>query len=293
MKTYEQRVPILEFLYKKPGMHLSGFTAETPNNLEELIRNAFDDLQRSELQLCEHVATLQSRNKELEAYASTVAHDLKEPLAVLILTANLITRIPDIPRDELKEYLGKIRSTAYQMNTTITTMLLFAKVSRSEAPIEQVDMAQVVANVLNRLSVMIKEYQAQIDLPECWPAAIGYAPWLEEVWTNYLSNALKHGGVPPRVELGASVQTDGMVRFWIRDHGLGIPLDTQARLFLPFSQTDLVCHPSHGLGLLIVHRIIEKLGGQVGFESETGKGSLFYFTLQAETLATKKLMDAE
>jgi len=293
MKTYEQRVPILEFLYKKPGVNLSGFTEETPNNLEEQIRGAFDDLQRSELQLSEHVATLQSKNKELEAYASTVAHDLKEPLSVMILTANLITKIPDITRDELKEYLGQIRSTAYQMNTIITTMLLFAKVSKSEAPVEQVDMAQVVANVLNRLSAMIKESQAQIDLPECWPAAIGYAPWLEEVWTNYLSNALKHGGQPPRVELGASVQTDGMVRFWICDQGPGIPIDAQARLFLPFSQTDLVCNPSHGLGLSIVHRIVEKLGGQVGFESEAGKGSLFFFTLQAETLATKKLIHVE
>ena len=184
MKTYEQRVPILEFLYKKPGVNLSGFTEETPNNLNELLRSAFDDLQRSELQLSEHVANLQSKNKELEAYASTVAHDLKEPLAVMILTANLITKIPDITRDELQECLGQIRSTAYQMNTIISTMLLFAKVSKSEAPVEQVDMAQVVANVLNRLSAMIKEYQAQIDLPACWPAAIGYAPWLEEVWTN-------------------------------------------------------------------------------------------------------------
>lgn len=291
MKTYEQRVPILEFLYKKPGMDLSGFTEETPNNLETLIRNAFDDLQRSEVQLCEHVATLQARNKELEAYASTVAHDLKEPLAVMILTTNLINKIPDMPRDELKQYLAQIKSTAYRMNTIIATMLLFAKVSKSEAPVEQVDMAQIVANVLDRLSVMIKEYEAQIDLPKRWPAANGYAPWLEEVWTNYLSNAIKHGGQPPRVELGASAQTDGTVRFWIRDHGPGIPVDTQARLFLPLSQTDLVCNPSqHGLGLSIVHRIIEKLGGQVGFESEAGKGSLFFFTLQAETLATKKLI---
>ena len=293
MKTYEQRVPILEFLYKKPGMDLSGFTEETPNNLDELLRSAFNDLQRSEVQLSEHVADLQSRNKDLEAYASTVAHDLKEPLAVMILTANLITKIPDLTGDEMKQYLGQIRSTAYQMNTIISTMLLFAKVSKSEAPVEQVDMAQIVANVLNRLCVMIKEYRAQIDLPACWPAAIGYAPWLEEVWTNYLSNALKHGSQPPQVELGASVQTNGMVRFWIRDHGPGIPVDVQARLLQPFSQTELVCNPIHGLGLSIVHRIIEKLNGQVGFESEAGKGSLFFFTLPAETMATKKLFHAK
>ena len=79
MESYEQRVPMLEFLYKKPGVNLPRLFEEAPDNLQYLIRNAFDDLQRSEVQLYEHVAALQSRNRELEAYASTVAHDLKSP----------------------------------------------------------------------------------------------------------------------------------------------------------------------------------------------------------------------
>jgi signal transduction histidine kinase len=284
---------MLEFLYKKPGVNLPQLFEEAPDNLQYLIRNAFDDLQRSQVQLYEHVAALQSRNKELEAYASTVAHDLKEPLYAVLLMANLITNTPDLTPAELKNYMQQITFTARQMNTTINTMLLFAKVSMVNVPVERVDMVSAVVNVLDRLSYTIKEHHAQIELPETWPVAIGFTPWIEEVWANYLINALKHGGQPPRVELGASAQTDGMVRFWIRDHGPGIPVSAQACLFLPFSQTDLVCNPSHGLGLSIVHRIIEKLGGQVGFESEAGKGSLFFFTLQAETLATKKLIHTE
>ena len=279
MKTYEQRVPILEFLYKKPGMDLSGFTEETPNNLDELLRSAFNDLQRSEVQLSEHVADLQSRNKDLEAYASTVAHDLKEPLAVMILTANLITKIPDLTGDEMKQYLGQIRSTAYQMNTIISTMLLFAKVSKSEAPVEQVDMAQIVANVLNRLCVMIKEYRAQIDLPACWPAAIGYAPWLEEVWTNYLSNALKHGSQPPQVELGASVQTNGMVRFWIRDHGPGIPKESLPLIFERFYRARSEKATGTGLGLFICKQIIDAHRGKIWAESTLGQGTTFFIEL--------------
>ena len=204
--------------------------------------------------------------------------------------ANLITNTPDLTPAELKNYMRQITVTAHQMNTTINTMLLFARVSKVNVPVERVDMVSAVVNVLDRLSYTIKEHHAQIELPETWPVAIGFAPWIEEVWANYLINALKHGGQPPCLELGASVQTDGMIRFWIRDQGPGIPVDAQARLFLQFSQTDLVCNPSHGLGLSIVHRIVEKLGGQVGFESEAGKGSLFFFTLQAETLAAKKLI---
>jgi two-component system sensor histidine kinase/response regulator len=280
MESYAQRVPILDFLYRKSGMNSQGFSV-APENLEDLIRDAFDDLQRSKVQLGEHVAALQAQNKELEAYASTVAHDLKEPLAVMILTANLITRIPDLTYEELQEYLQQIRSNAYKMNTIINSLLLFAKVSRAEAPVERVDMAWVVKNVRDRLSHMINEHQARLDLPESWPDAIGYAPWLEEVWANYISNALRYGGQPPRVELGASTQPDGMVRFWTRDNGPGLPPEAHARLFAPISQVNPMSTQGHGLGLSIVLRIVEKLGGQVGLESEAGQGNLFFFTLPA------------
>lgn len=284
MKTYEQRVPILDFRYKNTGVNLPWLFEEAPENLQDLIRKAFDDLQRSEVILYEHVAALQSRNRELEGYATMVAHDLKEPLYAVLLMATLITNKPDLSPPELKKYVQQIAVTAHHMNTTINTLLLFAKVSMVNVPVEKVDMVSAVVNVLDRLNYIIKEHHAQIELPETWPVAIGFTPWIEEVWANYLINALKHGGQPPCVELGASsVQTDGMVRFWIRDHGPGIPVDEQARLFLPFSQTDIGCNPGHGLGLSIAHRIIEKLGGQVGFESEAGKGSLFFFTLHAET----------
>ena len=279
MESYQQSAPILEFLFKKTGVSLPGLSEEVPDNLEDLIRDAFDDLQRSKVQLCERVAVLEAKTRDLDAYAHTVAHDLKEPLSAIILTSNLITNIPDLTRDELMEYLGQIRSTAYQMTAIINSMLLFAKVGKANAPVEHVEMALVVTNVLNRLSNVVKEHQAQIDLPEFWPASIGYAPWIEEVWANYLSNALKHGGQPLRIGLGASVQMDGMIRFWMRDNGPGIPLDLQARLFSPLSQTDLITNPGHGLGLSIVLSIVEKMGGQAGCESELGNGSLFFFTL--------------
>ncbi len=109
--------------------------------------------------------------------------------------------------------------------------------------------------------------------------ALGYGPWVEEVWANYLSNAIQYGGRPPRVELGATEQADGMVRFWVRDNGPGLTPEEQARLFTPFTRLDQVRAKGHGLGLSIVRRIVEKLGGQVGVESEVGRGSVFTFTL--------------
>jgi signal transduction histidine kinase len=111
---------------------------------------------------------------------------------------------------------------------------------------------------------------------------LGYEPWVEEVWTNYLSNALKYGGRPARIELGSEDLSNGMIRFWIHDNGNGITLASQALLFTAFYQPP---HSSggYGLGLSIVKRIVEKLGGEVAVQSSgaPGEGSTFSFTLPA------------
>ncbi len=127
------------------------------------------------------------------------------------------------------------------------------------------------------------ENKTEVVLPETWPVVLGHAAWVEEVWVNYLTNALKYGGRPPRVELGAALQKDGvtspMVRFWVRDNGLGLTFEEQERLFTPGTRLDQVRAKGHGLGLSIARRIVEKLGGWWGVESDVGKGSTFSFTL--------------
>jgi two-component system, sensor histidine kinase and response regulator len=276
--TYERHRSLPELRHRKPGVDFTELV-EAARIPKDMARDPLIDLQRSYLQLRQKTADLQARNQELEAYAHMVAHDLKDPLAVLVVTSDLIHDIPDLTRQELEESVQQIRTTAYEMNAIINNLLFFAEVGRAEVPLEPVEMARVVSNVRVRLSIMIKERQARIDLPETWPAALGYAPWLEEVWANYFSNALKHAGQPPVIEVGASIQPDGMVRFCMRDNGPGIPLDELDHLFTPFDRIDRICKPGHGLGLSIVRQIVEKLGGQVGVESEWGRGSLFFFTL--------------
>jgi signal transduction histidine kinase len=131
---------------------------------------------------------------------------------------------------------------------------------------------------------MVERSQAEIVLPDTWPVALGYGPWVEQVWVNLLSNAIKYGGQPPRVELGTDVNEDvrlpkGRTRFWVRDNGPGLAEEEISRLFVPFTRLDQARAEGHGLGLSIVRRIVEKLGGGVGVESEPGEGSLFYFAL--------------
>jgi two-component system, sensor histidine kinase and response regulator len=280
MISNEERVSLLELLFKKTGMSLPELS-EDPGILEDMIQDVFDDLQRLSTELRAQVSALQARNRDLEEYVHMVAHDLKEPLVVLAFTSNLITNVPHLTSEELNEYLRQMGLTAQEMKRIINNLLLFAEVSQADAPLEPVHMAEVVASVQDRLSHMIREQQAQIVLPQVWPEAIGYGPWLEEVWANYISNALKYGGRPPYVELGVSDVSDDTLRFWVRDNGTGIPPAVCTHLFSSFTPFSRLSDLEHGLGLPIVLRIVEKLGGQVGVESEIGKGSLFYFTLPA------------
>jgi signal transduction histidine kinase len=155
-----------------------------------------------------------------------------------------------------------------------------------EVPTTLLDMTAIVTAAQDRLADLIIACQGEIILPPVWPMAVGYAPWIEEVWVNYLSNALKYGGNPPQIELGFDVAKEAVdqfpnfqIRFWVRDNGPGLTPEEQGRLFTSFTRLDQVRAKGHGLGLSIVRRIVEKLGGQVGVESEVGWGSTFWFTL--------------
>lgn len=227
------------------------------------------------------VKELQSQNEELNAFNHTVAHDLKNPLSILIGFAEVLAQDYGGGEDEaLAQGIRVILENGRRIENIIRELLLLAEVRQlDEITIEPLDMAGIVVETRNRLSNLITEYEAKIIVPAAWPTAAGHRPWVEEIWVNYLSNAIKYGGTPPKVELGAMVQSDGMIRFWVRDNGKGIPKEDQRRIFVPFTKLQQANTKGHGLGLSIVQRITTKLGGTVGVESDPGAGSLFWFTL--------------
>jgi len=236
--------------------------------------------------ITEQKQTQEEREKlidELEAFAHTVAHDLQEPLAPIIGFADATSHYyGTLSEVEIKQNLEAIVKNGQKMSTIINELLLLAGVRQRQVELTPLDMDKIVAEVKQRLSYMLEQQQGQIKLPDNWETALGYAPWVEEVWVNYLSNALKYGGEPPRLELGSTRLADGMVKFWVRDNGPGLPPGDWADLFTPFTRLDHSLSKGHGLGLSIVRRIIERLGGQVGIESlSPGQGSIFSFTLPA------------
>jgi PAS domain S-box-containing protein len=241
---------------------------------------------RAEAALSQSIAELQARNEELDAFAHTVAHDLKNPIHVIVNCAEMLASDLILSHDERQQYLQTIEHTGYLTGRMIDELLLLAALRQSEVTTAPLDMGRIVAESVWRLNVDIRQAQVEIIYSDmlAWPVAVGHGPWIEEVWVNYLGNALKYGSAPDaasRIELGAALQPDGLVCYWVRDHGRGLTQEEQANLFTPFTRLDQVRTSGYGLGLSIVRRIVEKLGGQVGLTSKVGEGSTFYFALPA------------
>ena len=137
----------------------------------------------------EHAVELEKRNMELNAFARTVAHDLKNPLNGVIGLSELL--LVECPKENGFEetgikYLQLISESGRKMVDIIDALLLLARSSQSdEVYIQAVDMSLLVSQIINkRLFNMCNEFKAEIKFPNTWPVAVGYTPWIEEVWIN-------------------------------------------------------------------------------------------------------------
>ncbi|HSH04947.1 MAG TPA: HAMP domain-containing sensor histidine kinase [Anaerolineae bacterium] len=226
---------------------------------------------------------LVEQNQELDAFAHTVAHDLKTPLTAIQGYASLVSAFHEkMSLTEREEKLQAIEANVMRMGRIIDEILLLSSIRRKdEVVMSSLGMGRIVAEVYARLEHMVVEYEADWVVPESWPRAVGYGPWVEEIWSNYVSNALKYGGTPPQVVLGYTLLAAGdEVQFWVQDNGAGLTAAEKEGLFTPFTRLEEGRAEGHGLGLSIVQRIVAKLGGRVGvIDNPEGEGSRFYFTL--------------
>src|SRR5688572_26733524 len=191
---------------------------------------------------------LQTRNDALQAFAHTVAHQLKNLSSLVTLYGHLLKEHIELP-EAIELYLDGIIRNSHKMDSVINELQLLAGLRKDKVELEPLDMGEIVAEARQRLIHIIEERQAQVITPDEWPVAWGYGPWVEEVWVNYIGNALKYGGEPPRVEMGATVQADGFVRFWVWDNGPGLSPEKQAQLFKPLIRYNQINIEGYGLGL--------------------------------------------
>ncbi|WP_321287332.1 histidine kinase N-terminal 7TM domain-containing protein [uncultured Sunxiuqinia sp.] len=243
-------------------------------------------IQKKNQQLKKEIEEKEKLIADLDAFDHTVAHDLKNVIGAILTSNDLLKlEIEQKNYQNLEEIIELIQLSANKSFHVIKELLTMASVRQQDIKREQVDMADILKECEIRLDDMIKTSKATIIKPREWPTALGYSPWIEEVWVNYISNAIKYGGKPPVLELGAKqFYREKKIRYWIKDNGNGLPQQDQTKLFKKYERFNQTPIEGTGLGLSIVKRIVEKLGGEVGVISAgiKGEGCIFYFTLPQE-----------
>jgi signal transduction histidine kinase len=227
---------------------------------------------------------------DLESYADIVAHDLKNPIALLQLHAYLLqTDLGDQLETLHQESLQAIVDTGEKMEQIVDGLLALARSRLEQVMAQPLDMNQVVAAARKRLTEALERAGAEVIVQPGLPPAAGHAPWVEAVWVNYISNALKYGGKPPLVRLSGEARPDGLVIYRVEDNGEGISPERRKLLFQKLERLGRKTVEGHGLGLSIVKSIVEKLGGQVGIEdrADGASGACFTFTLPALVASTE------
>lgn len=250
--------------------------------IESSLQNTANLLAERTAQLEKRTVELQRRNDELDRFSHLVAQELRDPLGWIITkTDTLISHYAfDVQLDSV---LQSITLKAESMLDSIDALLSLALVLRSHhIRILPLDMLALVRNLMNtRIAYLLEEHHGQIELPTDLPMAKGHATLVEEVWVNYLNNALKYSSKPPRIQLGAEYAEDGMIHFWVRDQGKSLSAEECESIFHTPTRLQEKRAKGRGLGLLIVRQIVEKLGGKVWVETQQDIGNVFYFSLPA------------
>lgn len=221
---------------------------------------------------------LSEQNEALNAYARTVAHDLKNPLNLILNFGRLLQEENVLTGTNAKD-LGAIVQSADRMNHIIQDLLLLAQLRKDEVRPVQVHMESVVRQSLDRLAILLEEKQVEVVRPEEWRDAMGVSSWVQAVWVNFITNAVKYGGTPPRIRLRCE-RREGRIWYAVEDNGPGISPEERDRVFEEFSRLGGEKTEGHGIGLSIVKRIVNRLDGELGvYNLDPGPGCCFYFFL--------------
>jgi len=229
----------------------------------------------------ERTAQLEAVNKELEAFAYSVSHDLRAPLRAMGgFSETLLTEYSTKLDDQGRHYLKRIEAASNRMGDLIDDLLNLSRVTRTELKKQQIDLSKLAAEILTEKQETDPQRKARFEIfPDL--SARGDAALLRTVMQNLLENAWKFSANEreTKIEVGRTA-IQGEEVFFVRDNGSGFNMDYADKLFVPFQRLHRTEEFSGtGIGLATVQRIINRHGGKVWAEGEVGKGAKFYFTL--------------
>ncbi len=248
---------------------------------EEMARKINQELER---RVDERTNALKEINDQMEAFCYSISHDLRAPLrAMRSFTQVLLEEYAPKLDKTGQDFLQRVGSSAERMDKLILDLLEYSRLGRMELTMSPVPLDRVLEGVLLDLRFEFKEKKASLEAAKPLPIVIGHETVLKQVLFNLISNALKFISWDVAPQIKVWVQTDAnplMVRVWVEDNGIGIAKEHHERIFRVFERLHgVTSYPGTGIGLAIVQKGIERLGGRVGVESRLGKGSRFWFEL--------------
>ncbi len=249
------------------------------------VNREITNLQR---ELARRQAELVRLNEQKNEFLGIAAHDLRSPLTVVQGFASLLLNRPEIPAEERNELLTMIMDSVKEMLAMLNNLLSVSAIESGKLRLQPqaLDLAEFLERVvrLNRPLAEQKRIALRLELPPALPRVHADPERIQQVMSNLLSNAFKFSRSDTTVTVSAAPIRPDAVEIAVTDQGQGIRADELNRVFMPFQRTSTRAtagEHSTGLGLAICKRIVELSGGQIGVESELGKGSRFYFTLSA------------
>jgi len=249
-------------------------------NLEELVKERTGKLEESRTELDVLNKQLQAANKELEAFAYSVSHDLRAPLRNIDgFSQILLEDYSGILDKQGRHYLQRVRAGTQNMGQLIDDILSLSRSGRHHMDKKTINMESIVREVYNSLENELKDRKVDFTVHEC-PPALADSHLVKIVFTNLLSNALKFTRIREHAKIETGFMTeDGHTVFFIKDNGAGFDMKYADKLFIPFQRLHRAEeYEGSGIGLAIVQRIIHRHGGRIWAESEIDVGTTFYFT---------------
>jgi PAS domain S-box-containing protein len=246
---------------------------------DEISRHA----QLLEETVTERTGQLRGTIKELEAFSYSVSHDMRAPLRAMQSYAQFLTDEYSSKLDEKgANYLQQIMRSAVRLDRLIQDVLSYTRILHSPLPMESVDLDRLVRDIVETYPNG-QPIKPQIHIVGKLPRVIGNEALLTQCVSNLLGNGAKFvsPGTIPQLEISAEAMEGSMVRVWFKDNGIGIAPENRERIFRLFERI----HPDAdydgtGIGLTIVHKAIERMGAQIGFESEPSQGTQFWIQLK-------------
>lgn len=250
----------------------SGIDITERKQAEESLQQLTQDLE----------ARIAERTADLEAFTYMAAHDLRAPLRGMQGMASLLLEDYAGRLDETgRQYAQRIIKASERLDSLISDLLAYARVSREAIKSARVELGSAVTEAWAQLNGLGTAKNATIEVAAPLPAVLGHTTVLIQALTNLFSNAVKFvaPGVSPKVNVYAE-QLSGVTRLWVEDNGIGIPAEYQGRVFAIFERLHTgESYPGTGVGLAIVRKGIERMGGRVGMEARVGVGSRFWIEL--------------